>query len=228
MTADALDRTVRAELSGLPKGLSDIVARHLVMTGRLIDEDPEAAYEHAKAAQRHAARIAVVRESLALAAYATARYEEALAEFRAHRRLSGSDAYIAVVADCERGRGQPRKALELARSPRAEKVDHDTRIELLIVAAGARRDMGQHEAAMVSLRVPALTSHSHEPWASRLKYAYADALLGVGNIADARMWFEQAAAVDLTGETDALERLTELSPTEDTRVPDKSGAPPRH
>lgn len=207
---------MRSELNGLPKGLSDIVARHLVMAGRLIEEDPEAAYLHAKAAERHAARIAVTREALALAAYRTARYDEALAEFRTHRRLSGSDAYIAVVADCERGRGQPRKAIELAKSPRAAGVDQATGIELLIVAAGARRDVGQHEAAVVSLQVPALTARSREPWVARLRYAYADALLAVGRTADARLWFEQAAAADLTDDTDALERLTQLAAVDDT------------
>lgn len=202
---------MRSELSGLPKGLSDIVARHLVMAGRLMDEDPEAAYTHAKAAQRHAARIALTREALALAAYRTARYDEALAEFRTHRRLSGSDVYIAVVADCERGRGQPRKALELARSPRAAALDQATHIELLIVAAGARRDIGQLDAAVVSLQVPALSARSREPWVARLRYAYADSLLAAGRTADARQWFEQAAAADVADETDALERLTHLA-----------------
>lgn len=198
----------------MPKGLSEIVAKHLVMAGRLIDADAEQAYKHASAAVRHAARIAVAREALALAAYATERYDEALAEIRTYRRLSGSDAYIAVAADCERGRGQPRKAIELARSPRATAADQATRIELLIVAAGARRDLGQHDAAVVSLQVPALRTRDREPWVARLKYAYADALLGAGRSDEARLWFEQAAAVDTTGETDALERLTQLAPTE--------------
>jgi len=209
--SDELDRDVRAELNTMPKGLSDIVARHLVMTGRLIEDNPEQAYKHAKAAVRHAARIAVARESLALAAYATARYDEALSELRTYRRLSGSDAYIAVAADCERGRGQPRKAIELARRPRAKEVDQATQFELLIVAAGARRDMGQHDAAVVALQVPALRTRDRAPWVSRLKYAYADALLGTGRRAEARQWFEQAAAADVTGETDALERLSELA-----------------
>ena len=48
-----------------------------------------------------------------------------------------------------------------------------------LVAAGARRDMGEAEAAVVTLQSPELNSSSTQPWVARLRYAYADALLAV-------------------------------------------------
>jgi len=181
------------------------------MAGRLIDEDPERAHDHAQAAVRRAARLAVVREAAGLTAYATGRWEAALAEFRAYRRISGSDIYIAVEADCERGRGRPDRALDLARSPRAERVDRPTQIELAIVEAGARRDQGQAAAAVVALQLPELRSRSAATWSVRLRYAFADSLESAGRIVEAREWFERAAAIDGDDQTDAAERAELLA-----------------
>ena len=49
-----------------------------------------------------------------------------------------------------------------------------------------------------------------KPWAARVWYAYADALLEVGRTDDARAWFAKAAVADQDGETDAVERVEEL------------------
>jgi tetratricopeptide (TPR) repeat protein len=181
------------------------------MAGRLLDADPELAYQHAQAAVRRAARIGVVREAAGLTAYATERYDEALSEFRAHRRLTGSDAYLAVVADCERGRGHPERAISLARSSRAHAVDRPTQIELAIVQAGARRDLGQNDAAVVALQLPELRARGSSRPVMRLRYAYADALSAAGRRAEAREWFERAAAADSDDETDASSRAAELA-----------------
>jgi tetratricopeptide (TPR) repeat protein len=76
------------------------------------------------------------------------------------------------------------------------------------VVAGARADLGQRDAALAMLQVPEL--RADEPWVARLRYAYADALLGVGRRDDAREWFARAAEVDEDAATDAAERLLEL------------------
>jgi tetratricopeptide (TPR) repeat protein len=211
VTARELDRSVQAQLASLPPALQGIVGGHLVMAGRLIDHDPELAREHAQAAVRRAARLGVVREAAGLTAYATARYEEAITEFRAYSRLSGSDAYLAVVADSERGRGHPERAIALARGPRAERLDRQTQIELAIVVAGARRDLGQASAALVGLQLPELRSTSREPSVGRLRYAYADTLEVLGRTEEAYEWFERAAAADPDGDTDAADRAALLS-----------------
>ena len=82
----SLHVAVRAELRSLPKDLAEIVAAHLVVAGRLIDDDPEQAYAHAEAARRRAARLPIVREAAAETAYAAGLYDVALTEFRALRR----------------------------------------------------------------------------------------------------------------------------------------------
>ncbi len=51
---------------------------------------------------------------------------------------------------------------------------------------------------------------SRDPWAPRLFYAYAEALLAKGDEAGALTWFGHAANSDLDGETDAADRLSEL------------------
>lgn len=210
ITGRELDRAVRAELRTLPQELAARVARHLVVVAELLDVDPELAYKHAKAVRDRASRVAVAREAAGLAAYATGRYAEALAELRAFTRMSGSHEHLAEMADCERGLGRPEKALDLAASPAAQQLEPDSRAELLIVASGARRDLGQDEAAVVVLQGPELNSRSRAPWVARLRYAYADALLGAGREDEARAWFARAAEIDDDGVTDAEERLAAL------------------
>jgi tetratricopeptide (TPR) repeat protein len=201
---------VRQELMSLPKTLAVDVARNLVMVARLLDEDPGRAYEYAKIALRLASRVAAVREAAGFAAYGVAKYAEALAEFRAARRMSGAPDLWPVMADCERGLGRPERALAMAGEPDVGRLDKAGQVEMRLVAAGARRDMGQAEAAVVTLQSPELASTSSQPWTARLRYAYADALLAVGREEDAREWFAKALEADQTGATDASDRLAEL------------------
>jgi len=180
------------------------------MAGRFVDEDPEKAYAHARAAQQLAPRLAATREALGLAAYLSDRYAEALSELRAARRITGSNHQWAVMADCERGLGRPEKALEMSQAPEAKELDKATQVELRIVAAGARRDLGQADAAVVLLQGADLTSTQPEPWTARLRYAYAEALLETDREDEARDWFARASEVDPEGLTGAGERLAEL------------------
>jgi hypothetical protein len=113
------------------------------------------------------------------------------------------------MADCERALGHPDRALIVTEDPQAKGLHPATRVELLIVASGARRDLGQPEAAVISLQVAALEGPVR-PWTTRLRYAYADALLDAGREDEARQWFARAAEVDERGETDAEDRLLEL------------------
>lgn len=211
VTGGELDTEARAELRTLPKELATKVARHLVMAGRLAEEDPGLAFDHAKAARRLASRVGIVREAAGIAAYHAGEWAEALAELRAARRLgAGDDAYLPVMADCERGLGRPERALDLIKSPEAKKLDAMGRVELRIVESGVRRDLGQHDAAVVTLQIPELRDKRLRPWSARLFYAYADALTEAGRESEASEWFARAAAADRDGETDAAERYAEL------------------
>lgn len=207
----ALDPEIRRDLGSLPKQLAEQVGAHLVAAGMLLEEDPEKALEHARFARRKAARVAVVREASGLAAYHAGEWSEALAELRAVRRMSGHSGHVAIMADCERALGRPERALELAAETRGQQMPKAEEIELRIVAAGARRDIGQLDAAVVGLQGPDLDAKLHEPWSARLFYAYADNLAAAGRTEEAVRWFVNAAQADIDEDTDAAERAIELS-----------------
>jgi len=214
VSARDLDRAARAELRSLPESLAEKVARHLVAAGRLLDDDPEGARAHAWYARRLAPRLAVVREAAGVTAYAGGDYAAALAELRAVRRMTGDPSGLPIMADCERGLGRPERALALTRDPDVKKLDAAAKVELGIVASGARRDRGEYDAAVVALQGPALDSETLQPWTARLWYAYAAALEDAGRTDDARRWFESVAAIDDAGETDAADRVAALDAAE--------------
>lgn len=204
-----LDPEVRQSLRSLAPATAERVAAHLVAVGELLRDDPEAALGQARTARAFASRIGVVREAAGLAAYAAGEWHEALAELRAERRLTGSSVHLPVMADCERGLGRPERALELAQSPDLRMLGESGRIEMLIVASGARRDLGQGDAAVIVLQSADLDRSTPRPWSARLWYAYAEALLAAGRRAETRQWFQAVAGID-DGETDAEERLMAL------------------
>ncbi|MET8227457.1 hypothetical protein [Streptomyces sp. NPDC005301] len=227
VTGDEIDKDVRQELQSLPKGLAEDVSRNLVMVARLIDEDPEGAYGYSRVALRLASRVAAVREAAGFAAYANQKFSEALAEFRAARRMTGNVDLWPVMADCERGLGRPEKALDMAGAPEVQKLDKAGQVEMRLVAAGARRDMDQLDAAIVTLQSPELASNSVQPWTARLRYAYADALLAAGREDEAREWFAKAVESDKDGSTDASDRLAELDGVEFVDAMTEDEAEPR-
>lgn len=209
-----LDRNILQQLRGLPEKLAARVARHLVAAGMLLDEDPKTAYQHTLAARARAARIAVVREACGEAAYYAGEYAEALSELRAAKRMNGNTEYLPVMADCERALGRPEKALALARNPSVANLEDSLKAEMTIVEAGARRDLGELDAALRTLENAPLRSRSRADWVARLRYAYADTLLAAGRREDAVIWFHRTVGVDSNEVTDAAERLTELESSE--------------
>jgi tetratricopeptide (TPR) repeat protein len=157
--------------------------------------------------------VGLVREALGIAAYQVGHYEEALRELRTARRLTGSSEHLAVMADCERGLGRPERALDLAASDEARTLDRAGQLEMLIVASGARQDLGQFDAAVIMLQVselevpPTAGSGPARAARARLMSAYSDALEAAGRPDEARIWLERAAAADVDGLTGAAERL---------------------
>jgi tetratricopeptide (TPR) repeat protein len=209
--ARQLSPEVRRELTTLDRNTADFVARHLVAAGELLDEDPEAALEHARAARDRSGRIAAVREAVGIAAYRCGDWAQALAELRAARRLGSKSPLLPLIGDCERGLGRPERAIELARSPEAAGLTGDDADELRIVVAGARSDLGQLDQAVAILSTPQLDRTRTGQTAARLFYAYAETLLVLDRREEALQWFINAAAADIEGVTDAEERITELS-----------------
>ncbi|HEX8095300.1 tetratricopeptide repeat protein [Jatrophihabitans sp.] len=202
---------MRSELRSLSKLAAEFVGAHLVAAGQLIDTDPQKALEHARAARGRGARVAAVREATGLAAYHAGEWAEALSELRAARRISGDASNIAVMADCERALGRPERALKALDDPVVPRLDISTRFELLIVVAGARRDLNQLDAALaVFQRGGGLDPDNPRPGSARLWYAYADALAAAGRIEEAIQWFGAAAKADVDDETDAADRAADL------------------
>ncbi|MGH3630342.1 MAG: tetratricopeptide repeat protein [Sciscionella sp.] len=209
----ALDPAARKDLLSLSKTTAETVGRHLVAAGMLVDDDPKEALRHARYARFRASRVAVVREAAGVAAYHAGEWAEALNEFRAVRRMTGSNAHVPVMADCERALGRPERALDLAKDMRSVSLSAEEAVELRIVVAGARRDLGQLDAAVVSLQGPDLDVARRDPWSARLFYAYADNLAAAGREDEAVRWFSCAADADVDELTDAADRAFALATT---------------
>ena len=167
---------MRADLRSLSKPNAEIVGAHLAAAGQFLDDDPRRALDHARAARARAARIGAVREAVGIAAYHAQQWAEALSELRAARRITGDPRNLAVMADTERALGRPAQALRMLDDPDVARLDAETRAELLIVVAGARRDLGQVDAALGVLARGGLDPQQPRPGSVRLWYAYADAL----------------------------------------------------
>ncbi|MCX6500730.1 MAG: hypothetical protein NTU93_18350 [Arthrobacter sp.] len=196
VTGKELDRATQHQIKTLEDNSAEWVARHLVMAGRLIDDEPELAFQHALAASRRGGRLAAVREAVGLTAYAAGHYGEALREFRTYRRISGSNMHLPVMADCERGLGRPDRALDMARSEEAKDLDAPGKVELAIVAAGARTDLGQLDAAVSELEIAQLDINRAFSYSPRLFRAYGDALTAAGRDAEAGKWQRQAVVAE--------------------------------
>lgn len=194
----------------LSKDNADAVAKHMIMAATWLADDPKLALRHARAAKDRAGRISVVRETNGIAAYHAGEWKEALSELRAARRMAGGPGLIAVMADCERGLGRPEKAIDLARTEDLSELDQDSVIELAIVVAGARHDLGQHDSAVIELQRVNPSLDSTGLTGARLSYAYGDALVLAGRADEARPWFQHAAELDIDGFLDAEDRLAQL------------------
>ncbi|WP_336026145.1 hypothetical protein [Geodermatophilus sp. FMUSA9-8] len=192
---------MRTALRGLDSRNAEKVAKHLVVAGTLVDEDPELALAHACAARDRASRLAVVREAVGVAAYHAGDYAEASRELRAYRRMSGEEGYRAVLADCERALGRPEVALRLVREALADRPDRQETVELQLVEAGARQDLGEVAAARLVLEgalggrpAPGRVDLRDEG-TLRLASAYADLLAASGD-PSADAWREVVTAAE--------------------------------
>lgn len=198
-----LPTSARNELKTLSKENADEVARHLAMAAKLIDEDPPLAHQHALAASRRAGRIAIVRETLGITAYATEDFALALRELRTYRRISGKDDQIALMVDSERGIGRADRALEAGRAVDRSKLDTPVRVALAIAMSGARLDLGQLELALGELEIPELDPDRAFEWSPALFSARAAVLEDLGRDEEAQFWTARAeAASDALGLND--------------------------
>lgn len=223
VTARDLNGPARNELKTLSKENADEVARHLAMAARLIDDDPALAHRHALAASRRAGRIAIVRETVAITAYATEDYALALRELRTYRRISGKDDQIALLVDSERGVGRPDRALEVGRAVDRSALPVPVRVELAIAMSGARLDLGETERALTELDIPELDPDRAFEWSPALFAARAAVLEELGRTDEAALWQRRAdiaaeALHDASGAADLETIVIEDTVVEDDPV----------
>lgn len=131
----------RERLRGLSKEHAENIGLHILAAYTLEERDPELALEHAKWVSHQASRIDFARETLAFVAYRQGDYKLALREFRTAFRMNGFLDYLPFIADCERGMGEPKKAIETAMSDDAKYLRGESKAEMFLVYAGALGDL---------------------------------------------------------------------------------------
>ena len=122
--------------------------------------------------------------------------------------MSGDESYRAVLADCERGLGRPENAIRLVNEALEANPADEELVELRLVEAGARHDLGELAAAALVLEAalggrptPAGLGNA-DLGQLRLATAYGELLAARGDQELAMEWFGAIAAADpddLTG-----------------------------
>ena len=143
-----LSKEERERLRGLSKEHAENIGLHILAAYALEEKDPELALAHAKWAAHQASRIDFSRETLAFIAYRQGDYKLALREFRTAYRMNGFLDYLPFIADCERGNGDPKKAVEVVRSDDAKALHGEAKAEMFLVYAGALADLKMWDKAI--------------------------------------------------------------------------------
>ena len=196
ITDQDIELGIRVQLKTLTEENAEKVARHLAMVNLLFEQDPALAHEHALAASRRAGRLAIVRETVGITAYQVEDWALALRELSTYRRLTGSNDHLPLMADCERGLGRPKKALELGRSVDRNTLPAGVRVNLAIVLSGARLDLGENELALAELEIPELNVSKVFEYSAQLFRAYSECLSILGRTTDAKKWSDLATRAE--------------------------------
>jgi len=187
ITGEELEKRVRFQLTSLAVENAEAVAKHLAALDFFLETDPERAYWHGQSAAHRAGRLAIVRERAGIAAVKHGKFDVVFRELKAAHRMSGAPSILPYIAECERALGNPRKALEIAGSIATNKLTDVEQVELRITSAACRIELGQNDAAVVTLTCKELNI-SDAPWGNRLRDAYIAALTAAGRSGEARPW----------------------------------------
>ncbi|MGA0130529.1 MAG: tetratricopeptide repeat protein [Candidatus Nanopelagicales bacterium] len=211
ITGKELPGEIKSELRTLPEGLASFVAKHLVAASQFLEDDPELSHRHALAAKTGSAtRIAAVREVVGVTAYGVGNWALALSELQAAKRISGQIQLLPLIADCYRALGKPEKSIEILESKEASKLSVEEYCELLLVAAGARQDQGNIDAAMSLLKNKIMISGDPAFSAARLRFFYAELAFINGDTKTASEWFNRCLELDASDELGAAEMLKRI------------------
>jgi tetratricopeptide (TPR) repeat protein len=172
-------------------------------------DDPRAAVAEAEKAKTLAPRSSAVREVLGLALYGVERWQEALTELKAYKRMTGRVDQNHVMADCLRALGRPSEAVPLADEELRGKAPNDAKAEAVVVAAAALADQRRYPEALAFLRRARTRDDVAEPYTLRLWYVKADILERAGRREEAAEEFRKIMRHE-PGAFDAAERLAQL------------------
>jgi tetratricopeptide (TPR) repeat protein len=210
-------------LSGLPRDVTEEVQRatrptqvrdalsRLSRAVELLERgDDGAAVAEATKAKQLSPRSASVREVLGLAYYGQGRWQEALTEMKAYKRMTDRPDQNHIIADCLRALGRPRDAVPLAEEELRSKVPNEAKAEAVIVAASALADQGRYPEALAFLSRARTRPDVAEGYTLRLWYVRGDILARAGRDDEAADEFRKIVRHD-PGAFDAAERLAALS-----------------
>jgi tetratricopeptide (TPR) repeat protein len=176
------------------------------------DERPDVALEVLAWAKHEAPRVAPIREAYGVALYLAERFDDALSELQAYRRLTGRPDQNHLIADCLRALG--RDVDRIAETAEGLLADTDAplerRAEAAIVWAAALADADELGPARAVLRrfLESARGGAREALV-RARWFAGDLADRAGDLDDARTHL--AAVVDVDpGFLDASERLREL------------------
>ncbi len=208
----ALPRDVAEELQRVtrPTELKDAVSRLARAIDLLERGDDGAAIAEAQKAKACSPRSVSVREVLGLALYGQGRWQEALTEMKAYKRMAGRADQNHIIADCLRALGKPADAVPLAEEELRAKVSNEAKAEAVIVAASALADQGRFPEALAFLARARTRDDVAEDYTLRLWYVKGDILARAGRTQEAAEQFRKIMRHD-SGAFDAAERLADLS-----------------
>jgi tetratricopeptide (TPR) repeat protein len=207
-----LARDVSEELQRVtrPTDLRDATSRLSRAIELLERGDSAGAVAEATKAKALSPRSASVREVLGLAYYGQGRWQEALTETKAYKRMSGRSDQNHIIADCLRGMGRPAEAIPFAEEVLRTKAPNEAKAEAVIVAASAMADQGRFPEALAFLARARTRDDVAEDYTLRLWYVKGDILAKAGRSKEAAEQFRKVMRHD-TGAFDAAERLADLS-----------------
>jgi tetratricopeptide (TPR) repeat protein len=173
-------------------------------------DDPRGAVPEAEKAKALAPRSASVREVLGMAYYGLGRWQEAITELKAFKRMSGRPDQNHLIADSLRGLGRPVEAVPLAEELlRDRRAPNEAKAEAVIVAASALADQERFPEALALLARAKTRADVAEDYTLRLWYVRGDILARAGRDDEAATEFRKVMRHDPSA-FDAAERLAEL------------------
>ncbi len=210
-SAGNLSRDVSDELQRVtrPTDLRDATSRLSRAIELLERGDSGGAAAEATKAKALSPRSASVREVLGLAYYGQGRWQEALTQIKAYKRMAASADQNHIIADCLRALGRPAEAIPLAEEVLRTKAPNEAKAEAVIVAASALADQGRFPEALAFLARARTRDDVAEDYTLRLWYVKGDILAKAGRSAEAAEQFRKVMRHDPAA-FDVAERLAEL------------------